>query len=182
MSTQHSDITDPNIHEPKGASTASVGTVYVSDGAGSGTWGKLDEDNLDTVSLYADIETSLGDGTISVTSKYYIHIVIPDVSTAQSVIVPVIEDSTVVQARCVLGGPITVADAAVSFKNSAAASMGTDVTVAYDGSAKGDAYTFTASGNNVLSGPTWIEIATDGGSTDAQALYITIELTAVLNG
>lgn len=34
----HSSLTDPNIHEPKGASTASDGQVYVADGAGSGAW------------------------------------------------------------------------------------------------------------------------------------------------
>lgn len=38
MSIQHSAITDPDIHEPKGASTAAAGTVYISDGAGSGSW------------------------------------------------------------------------------------------------------------------------------------------------
>ena len=35
---EHSLITDPNIHEPKGASTASEGMVYVANGSGSGTW------------------------------------------------------------------------------------------------------------------------------------------------
>lgn len=35
---QHAVTTDPDIHEPKGASTASAGMVYVADGAGSGTW------------------------------------------------------------------------------------------------------------------------------------------------
>ena len=34
----HSSLTDPNLHEPKGATSASAGMVYVSDGAGSGTW------------------------------------------------------------------------------------------------------------------------------------------------
>ncbi len=34
----HSSLTDPNIHEPKGASTANDGEVYVADGAGSGAW------------------------------------------------------------------------------------------------------------------------------------------------
>lgn len=38
MAVQHNVITDPNIHEPKGASTASAGQVYVADGAGSGNW------------------------------------------------------------------------------------------------------------------------------------------------
>lgn len=34
----HKNITDPYLHEPKGAATASSGEVYVSDGAGSGVW------------------------------------------------------------------------------------------------------------------------------------------------
>lgn len=38
---QHNVITDPNLHEPKGASTATQGSVYVSDGAGSGSWEKI---------------------------------------------------------------------------------------------------------------------------------------------
>ena len=36
--TEHVVIQDPQIHEPKGASTASLGHVYISDGAGSGAW------------------------------------------------------------------------------------------------------------------------------------------------
>lgn len=35
---QHSVLTDPELHEPKGASTATDGQVYVADGAGSGAW------------------------------------------------------------------------------------------------------------------------------------------------
>lgn len=34
----HSALTDPNIHEPKGASTATSGQVYQANGSGSGTW------------------------------------------------------------------------------------------------------------------------------------------------
>lgn len=35
---QHNALTDPNIHEPKGISTATQGKVYVANGSGSGTW------------------------------------------------------------------------------------------------------------------------------------------------
>lgn len=35
---EHSTISDPQIHEPKGVSSASEGEVYVSDGVGSGNW------------------------------------------------------------------------------------------------------------------------------------------------
>jgi len=34
----HVDIVDPNLHEPKGTSTAQAGQVYVADGLGSGQW------------------------------------------------------------------------------------------------------------------------------------------------
>ncbi len=35
---QHSALTDPNLHEPKGIAAATANKVYVSDGAGSGAW------------------------------------------------------------------------------------------------------------------------------------------------
>lgn len=34
----HSILTTTNLHEPKGVAAASAGQVYISDGAGSGTW------------------------------------------------------------------------------------------------------------------------------------------------
>jgi hypothetical protein len=38
LSIQHAALEDPQIHEPKGASTATAGQVWVSDGAGSGAF------------------------------------------------------------------------------------------------------------------------------------------------
>jgi hypothetical protein len=35
---EHSSIADPQIHEPKGAATASDGDVYAANGLGSGAW------------------------------------------------------------------------------------------------------------------------------------------------
>lgn len=35
---EHNEIQDPEIHEPKGVSSASSGEVYVADGLGSGDW------------------------------------------------------------------------------------------------------------------------------------------------
>ena len=35
---QHSVLTDPNLHEPKGVSTAASGKIYVANGSGSGAW------------------------------------------------------------------------------------------------------------------------------------------------
>lgn len=39
-------MTDPNLHEPKGASTAASDKVYVADGSGSGSWVKLGPKSL----------------------------------------------------------------------------------------------------------------------------------------
>jgi hypothetical protein len=41
MTIEHSNISDPNLHEPKGVSTAASDTLYVGNGAGSGDWKKL---------------------------------------------------------------------------------------------------------------------------------------------
>lgn len=51
MATEHSDITDPLIHEPKGISTAAANTVYVADGSASGDWAKLPREALADGSL-----------------------------------------------------------------------------------------------------------------------------------
>jgi hypothetical protein len=43
---QHSVLTDPNLHEPKGVSTAATNNIYVANGSGSGTWKKLSPPQL----------------------------------------------------------------------------------------------------------------------------------------
>ena len=42
MTIEHVNITDPQIHEPKGTATAQTGHVYVANGAGSGAWAPKD--------------------------------------------------------------------------------------------------------------------------------------------
>ena len=63
---EHSELPDNLLHEPKGASTAVAGTVYVADGAGSGSFTKLPTTSLDiaSVSIY-DITPSSIDSTVN---------------------------------------------------------------------------------------------------------------------
>lgn len=63
---EHSELPDNLLHEPKGASTAAAGTVYVADGAGSGSFKKLPTTSLDIspVSIQ-DITPSTIDSTVS---------------------------------------------------------------------------------------------------------------------
>lgn len=48
MSIEHSVITDPEIHEPKGVAAAASGRIYVADGAGSGAWSKVQDGSVDS--------------------------------------------------------------------------------------------------------------------------------------
>lgn len=38
VNVNHSTLTDPYLHEPKGVASAQSGSIYVSDGAGTGVW------------------------------------------------------------------------------------------------------------------------------------------------
>lgn len=44
----HKNLTGSQIHEPKGADSATANKLYVSDGAGSGSWQKLTHNQLQT--------------------------------------------------------------------------------------------------------------------------------------
>ena len=145
---EHSAITDPNIHEPKGAATASAQETYVADGAGSGDWIALQ-----------DVYTG----------------VIADVSTAETVYIPILNSGTVASIVTILEGAITTADATVTPKNAAAASMGT-ITVTHSGSAAGDAYSLAPSSNNSVTAGSFMTIETDGGSSTAQRLWFSISV------
>lgn len=51
---QHKDIPDNQLHEPKGAATAAVDTVYVANGTGSGSFRKLGIEELDNIVVDLD--------------------------------------------------------------------------------------------------------------------------------
>ena len=44
---QHKDIPDAQLHEPKGILSATAGKIYIATGAGSGTWRKVQEADMD---------------------------------------------------------------------------------------------------------------------------------------
>lgn len=50
MSIQHRILPDSELHEPKGAASAIGGTLYVSDGTGSGAWQKIPATSLQGIS------------------------------------------------------------------------------------------------------------------------------------
>lgn len=175
---EHSTITDPNIHEPKGVAAASAGFIYVADGSGSGAWQQIDASSIDLSGVTSEVQDELDSGTMEVLGRTCVTSVIPDVSTASSILVPVPMDCTLTRARAVLGGTIA-GTAVITFQNSSAAGMGTPLSFTDVG--KGSGSTFTPSGSNTFTGPTWFEVLTDGGSTNTVPLYLTFEFEYILN-
>jgi hypothetical protein len=73
----HSTLTDPYLHEPKGVASAGAGAVYVANGSGSGTWKKA-HSNAD---VYLDFDA---------TTPAYVH----SATTGFTVINPTLSTST----------------------------------------------------------------------------------------
>lgn len=142
----HSSLTTTDLHEPKGASSASAEEVYVADGVGSGAWTPRHD-------TYMAMLTS--------------------VSTASSFYLPIAYAGVVKKITSVIEGTIATADATITIKNSAGSSMGT-ITVDYVGSAAGDIDTLDPSSNNIVVDNDYITIETNGASTNAVRMILSV--------
>ena len=68
----HKNLTDPQLHEPKGIASANVDTVYFADGSGNGSWQKIDISKVsferaqvvETEMVAAEEVTELSRGTL----------------------------------------------------------------------------------------------------------------------
>lgn len=153
MTITHSAIPNANLHEPKGASTATVGQIYITDGAGSGAFTDVNNKNL-----------------------IYITYIIGDISTVGShwLVCPLAGDIT--QIDSVIDGAISGADCNLSFEIGGTAVIGGGIVIANAASAAGDVDTATPSAANTLTESQAIEIITNGASTGAVSATITFEI------
>lgn len=148
----HSTLTDPYLHEPKGAASASSGDVYVANGAGSGAW--TAKETLIELSLEGYLE---------------------NVSAVEKVYVPIPFAGTVVKILTVLEAVISSANSTVTVKNAAGSSMGT-LTITASGSAAGDVDTLVPVSNNTVTADSFITIESDGASTNTAKLRFVVVL------
>lgn len=144
--TLHSALTDPELHEPKGISTAQQGEVYLSNGLGSGSWVK---------------------------TPYTVTGVIDDVSTASSIYLAIPWAGTVKKVVTVLAGSLTTANGTVTVKNAAGTSMGT-LTITQSGSAAGDIDVLEPVSNNTVTNDSRISVETDGACDTSRKLFVTV--------
>lgn len=159
MTVQHSALTGAELHEPKGAASAGAGTVYVADGAGSGTW-------ADPLSSVNNLNTFCMQG------------VIEDISTTNDKIYFVIpSDCNLTAIKTVLYGTITVGDAVISiYKNGVL--QGQTLTISNAGSGAGVIDTLDLSPVYSFVEDDTLELRSDGGSTDVSKLAVTLCFTA----
>jgi hypothetical protein len=162
--TVHSSLTGAQLHEPKGVASASVGTVYVANGAGSGAWIKVPLASLDT-------------STIKGTNKFSLLATIADISTAETVLVPLPNACTLNKATLILAGAITTADATITFTNSTGPTTIGTLTVVQSGSAEGSMFTFTPVSSNAFTAGTFLKFATNGASDTAAKATVLLEFT-----
>ena len=107
-------------------------------------------------------------------NDYFLYGVINDVSTAQTVRIPVPDAGKVIKITTVLGGTIATANATVTAKVNTTNITGGALTIAHSGSAAGDIDSVEpTAANNVVEGD-FIALATDGASTNTHTLHFTI--------
>jgi len=159
---EHSALTGASLHEPKGVSAASVDTVYVSNGAGSGTWEKITADSIDT-------------STINNLNKVVLNVHLNDLSTAQShyVVSPLAGD--IIGFYSVIDQAIATTDTTLSLEIGGTAVTGGSLTIAFSGSAAGDINSSTPTAANTVTAGQSIEIVC-GGETNTSGAHATVSL------
>lgn len=179
MAVQHSSLTGADLHEPKGVATAAAGTVYVANGAGSGTWqdaAAADITVADTGGYFTgtnveDVLAELHESDEHLLSHF------DDISNPSTLLIPTTHGCVVEQIDFILTAAITTADSTVTVTRSDGAAMGSQV-IAFSGSAEGTRFAFTPSGNNTFTDGVhfYIKLITDGASSTAVKCHVLVHL------
>lgn len=158
----HASMTDPELHEPKGAASASANTVYRATGAGSGSWGKVGITHLDTSSILFTNKTSI-------TMDF------ADIGLPGTIYVPIPYNATVTNIIGAIQTAIAGANTLISIANSSGASMGS-ITFPLTGSAAGNTVAVSPTGSNVFTAGQSLRISSDGAATNVVPATFVIEL------
>jgi hypothetical protein len=157
----HASLTGADLHEPKGVASASADTVYVANGAGSGTWEKISADSIDSTS-------------VKNVNKFQYLYRFEDIGTVKSVYLPIKNACTLTSVTVISQSTPTTASTVLTFKNNGSSTIGT-VTVTT--AAAPATFTMSSPVNTALSANTYLQIDTDGGAANTPDVMILIEFT-----
>ena len=156
----HKDLTGTELHEPKGVASATAGTVYVSNGSGSGNW------------------TPLYGGVLNL-NKYSLSSQMTDISTANDKVyfyIPYKSQMTSIAA--VLYGPISTANAVLSVYVNGVL-FADSLTVTQSGSSAGQVHQVNFTTANTISAGSVVEVRTDGASDTTARAEISLNLEVI---
>jgi hypothetical protein len=157
---EHRSLTGDSLHEPKGIESASSGSVYVANGAGTGSW----------VDRFSGLFTA---NQLSVTGS------IPDISTAgSSFFAAVPTKSQLTKVTVVLSGTIAGTNAVVTIRKNGVAQTPT-ITINTTGSGGGVSTVTTVSPPISLVEGDVLEFRSDGASDNSVVASVVAKLTAV---
>ena len=155
----HSSLTGAELHEPKGADAAAANRVYVSDGAGGGSWTTLPAASI---------------SGLNNSNRIYIQARIPDISTADVVYVPCPLAGDIISVISVLDAAIVTDNGDVRLRIGGTPVTDSNITITASGSAAGDVDTATPTAANTVTANSAIEVQTLGNASTAVAVEIMI--------
>lgn len=158
----HASLTGADLHESKGASSASVDTIPASDGAGSTTWRKVTSASVDATS-------------IKNVNKTKICFVFTDVGTVGSKYIPIPDACTISKVSVAVQAIPSVTNTILTVRNDAGTSMGTLTLTAAE--AAGTVHTLSPVSNNTFTAGTKLQFDTDGGATNNPDIIVVLDVT-----
>lgn len=178
MTIQHSLLTGADLHEPKGISTASLGEVYIANGAGSGAWDALTIAEVDVSAITNGnlIKVAGGAATgldLNNENVIVLNCFMADAANAEDawVVSPLAGTITAIWSTiynvCDANTVITPSIGGVNITNGS-------LTIASAGSAAGDVDSSSPSANNDVNAGQAIRFLSDGGATGALPVMFTL--------
>lgn len=154
----HKNLTGLDLHEPKGVATASINTVYLADGGGSGTWTSKNGDILN-----ANIFALQGD--------------MADIGAAlNSVFFYIPQKSQLSRLSCVLYAGLTTTNAILTIYIDGVL-FADSLVVPFTGSTAGTKASVNIATVNTLNSGSVVEIRSDGGPANSVRATISLLMT-----
>jgi hypothetical protein len=153
MTIEHKNITEANLHELKGASTATAGQIPVATGSGSSTWTTVNNLNKMAITTY-----------------------FPNLADADSVFITAPLAGTISKAYITVHNAID-ADTVVTLKIGGVAVTNGTISVVASGSTGGSVFSCTPTAANAVIAGQAIEIVSNGAATANDPAYITLLLS-----
>lgn len=160
----HADLTGAELHEPKGADTATANTVYLANGSGSGSWSKVTASAIDTVTVFNANKES-----------YFIYIDV--VGTAKNRLIPITKNCTVTKVTGVIDGAVITADETITVRDENGNSLGTISYTTALATTKGYQNSLTPTSFTTFTAGDWLEISTAGNSGGTDGIMFRVDVT-----